>query len=712
MAPPVPPVPGAPVPLSPSAAPGWQSPPSPSTPPNLAAWASGSQVQPSASTPSGLSSPLAPQQPPSFVPSAQAVAGPRPAASDPEIGDVYNQGPQTGLGQAVGKAWNFATSPIHPDFKLTLNPGGGDSFYNIKGRNGQTVNRRPEVEEQSYAPTPLDALAVAPAVGAASKATGLGGRLFNLGQKTAPVVAKAVTGLGALENAAAAPVSFGRALMTRNPELGKQSLKQLGAAAGYSAGPGAVTGMVSAMNGENEKLDPTQQYKVPTPRTTADALTLAPSQVTQPYAIAGKTWNSVMPDRLAIPNIPAATPTIPEYLGSNIEDAYTLGKQVVDRYPAARRVVGDFGKDVGYSLGNKITDTTPGNRYDALSKQYADLFANGATPDPAALKRIQDEIGTLDLPTEGGASQARQQLLYDTASKQLLAKYPPGSPQRAQIEGLLASQNPSTALTTGGAGGRLPAFPTSRDLQTAQVMAGQHPSVTGQLLQDRTTAFNKDVDAYGKAVEGLLPPQQLAATQATPPTPVAANIPGTGIAPTGLSPWHDLALAGTTDVNAKLEANPAQVPNVPPKPEPAPPGNLAPQVPGVKPEELQGAGQNLKAFIDNVGGGSVQNALAVAQNAPAPEGFAGYWERLDSTSKLLAIGGLSLAAITALRGMFGGDDDEEGGGFLSSILPLLGIGAAAWGAGGGTFSQLPKMENYKRLGNAVTTNLGMDSLFR
>jgi hypothetical protein len=58
--------------------------------------------------------------------------------------------------------------------------------------------------------------------------------------------------------------------------------------------------------------------------------------------------------------------------------------------------------------------------------------------------------------------------------------------------------------------------------------------------------------------------------------------------------------------------------------------------------------------------------------------------------------------------MFGSEDDEKDGGrgFLSQVLPYLGVGAAAWGLGGGTFSALPSMRHYGNLGDAVSTNLG------
>lgn len=108
-------------------------------------------------------------------------------------------------------------------------------------------------------------------------------------------------------------------------------------------------------------------------------------------------------------------------------------------------------------------------------------------------------------------------------------------------------------------------------------------------------------------------------------------------------------------------------------------------------------------------GGGLPGALDAASKAPPPAGFEAYWENLPPSSKWLAIGGLSIAAITTLRRLFSsGDDDDES--FLSRVLPLLGLGVGAWGLGGGTlgFSRenLPSMQNYKNLGNATVNFVG------
>lgn len=148
------------------------------------------------------------------------------------------------------------------------------------------------------------------------------------------------------------------------------------------------------------------------------------------------------------------------------------------------------------------------------------------------------------------------------------------------------------------------------------------------------------------------------------------------------------------------------------------PGSVAPQLggaplasptaepppPQAKPEEVRNA---LTGMIG--GAGSIGGALAGVDKAPPPMGFKQYWEGLDSSSKFLAIGGLSLAAITTLKRMFASEDDDDEG-FLEKVLPLLGIGAAAFGAGGGTLwgdkgVSMPTMQNYTNLYEAAKTNV-------
>ena len=115
--------------------------------------------------------------------------------------------------------------------------------------------------------------------------------------------------------------------------------------------------------------------------------------------------------------------------------------------------------------------------------------------------------------------------------------------------------------------------------------------------------------------------------------------------------------------------------------------------------------------LAGAGGGAIatatiEHALAKVDNMPAPPGFRKYWDELPRTSRFLAIGGLSLAAIMMLRRMFGGKDDdkEDPPGFLEQVLPLLGLGVGLWGAAGGTLSSLPEMKHIHNLGDAFSAN--------
>lgn len=88
-----------------------------------------------------------------------------------------------------------------------------------------------------------------------------------------------------------------------------------------------------------------------------------------------------------------------------------------------------------------------------------------------------------------------------------------------------------------------------------------------------------------------------------------------------------------------------------------------------------------------------------------PKGFldrvSDFWSNtLDDNGRLLVGLGLGAGAVGLLMNVFGGDDDDEdgkGGGssWFTRLLPFLGLGAAAWGLGGGTFSELPSWAKLK-----------------
>lgn len=149
----------------------------------------------------------------------------------------------------------------------------------------------------------------------------------------------------------------------------------------------------------------------------------------------------------------------------------------------------------------------------------------------------------------------------------------------------------------------------------------------------------------------------------------------------------------------------------------------APQgIPGLTDENRAAVAQNLSSQVAALGGpaagaGVTAGLMAQAAKAPAPQGLQGYWQTLGPESKALIIAGLSVTALSALKSMFGSNDKEEGdGSFLARVLPYLGIGAAAWGAGGGNVGitekfQLPEGKNYRALGNMAASPLGFKNPF-
>jgi hypothetical protein len=158
----------------------------------------------------------------------------------------------------------------------------------------------------------------------------------------------------------------------------------------------------------------------------------------------------------------------------------------------------------------------------------------------------------------------------------------------------------------------------------------------------------------------------------------------------------------------------------PPNAPPQPPAAQTQQQPAPEAPVAPVASQDAVAKLAPVAGAiAAGGAAAVANqmnNAPPPHGFEGYWRELSWESKALAIAGLSITAISAFRAMFPGEEEKGTGSFLQKILPLLGVGAAAYGLGGGTMGidnklQLPTGAKYRQLGNAATTNLGFGPQF-
>lgn len=138
------------------------------------------------------------------------------------------------------------------------------------------------------------------------------------------------------------------------------------------------------------------------------------------------------------------------------------------------------------------------------------------------------------------------------------------------------------------------------------------------------------------------------------------------------------------------------------------------------------AHDSAKSMLGAAAGGGAAAGVPIAPTSPgtptpppaAPQsGLAGFWEGLGSDGRILVGLGLGAGVVGLLLNMFGDDTEDEygrkgGPGFLARVLPLLGLGAAAWGAGGGglpdlnniSATKLPSAEglkgNWNRLSSA------------
>jgi hypothetical protein len=108
-----------------------------------------------------------------------------------------------------------------------------------------------------------------------------------------------------------------------------------------------------------------------------------------------------------------------------------------------------------------------------------------------------------------------------------------------------------------------------------------------------------------------------------------------------------------------------------------------------------------------------QTGLGAVGQAVGPDLAKSFWGSLGTGSKVMLGLGVGLTVLPLLLNLFGDSDSEDGKpggtGFLTRILPLLGLGAAAWGATGGSFSQLPEIGRLGRqdFWTGVQRDLGM-----
>lgn len=507
-----------------------------------------------------------------------------------------------------------------------------------------------------YEPTVGDAAMALPGLGLAAKAP-----------RAAGIAGEAVSGVGALRNFGQGVANLGRGtvnlarggtaaeLAAARTQLGT-GLAQAGLKAPlHSLAPAVTSGAV-------QQLAPTADAVTPATKWTAPSgLGGGPlGRYAAPAAIGLRTLGALGPE--------SGVPTAPEYIGNNIRNLGLVGGAARKSLPAAERVVGNAIGDVGRGLN--VTATNPAARYEELSRQYATAQAAGAPPEQ--LKAIRDEVATLRHPADPGA--ATNVLLAEEAARRLAAQYPAGHPLHAQAQA-------EAARITAAAGSPLV---TARDLETARAQAGLLPGVD---QAGRRAKFDARV---GGIVGGFNPSA----------APAPAADPAATAAPTPATP----SAAASPD---RPQSQPA--PTLPPAAVAA-----APEL--GDPATVRAAGAKLTSIVGAAGGPA--GAAAVAAQAPPPPGFEGYWAGLSDESKVLALAGLSITAIGALQSLFGGDDEEGegGGGFLQRVLPFLGVGAAAWGLGGGTVGltepfATPKLDTYKQLGNAGASALGVGTLF-
>lgn len=422
---------------------------------------------------------------------------------------------------------------------------------------------------------------------------------------------------------------------------------------------------------------------------------------------------AINPIRNAIDGGNRITPS--SYYGQLGRDLGDLGDQAVKNPGFVAERAGDAFKD---KVLNPVGIADQGQTdYEGLRAEFKALQS---VKDPAEYQKGFDAIkaraAQIDYPGRGQDSVANgllRQQAYEKAKTDAA-----GDPQALKwIDEYRNRVTPPQEGATPGQYGptqspELP-VPTKRDTESAYTSLGLTPlgsTATPRTLPDETKAkYQQTVDHQAQGYADHLKQQfgdrtrgaMLDSTLATMDGMDAFRKPGEpskfqGQAPAtlGSSGFDTMSDIGRTTATA------AQAPAY---------DALQKQMPGQKLPDPQVVRSNITNTIA-AGGGTLEGALSVADKAPPPPGFESYWKGLDSQSKMLAIGGLSVAAIMTLKRLFASKDDEEGGsGFLSTVLPLLGVGAAAWGLGGGTVGigkeNLPSMAKYKELGGAFKANL-------
>jgi len=415
----------------------------------------------------------------------------------------------------------------------------------------------------------------------------------------------------------------------------------------------------------------------------------------------------------------------------------TISEAIKQNPRAAFNRMGEGLRVEGNSLLAKHIDPTdmsnPAVQLETLNKDRQGLAAEyrkaveTGTLSPEVEQSFQDRFAalsgraaTIDHPSKGGvgASSWYSNRVNEDKVKDWLAANQ-GNPDATRVadttlQGLKThsvTQDMRRALAGRDPGAQVVDYPTKYDIAHGTALTGGSDP-WGHTPANAAFAKEKFEAAKAKSLPNLV--DVLNKQVATPPEGGAASLGGDTSAAGEIANGALLSSSlnknkinpesgtGAATVSTpKVDSGPAGVKDPAPG---APGGHLAPVVlDSSRPkEELDSSRQNVQAAI--AGPGGVAAAIGLATQAEPPSGFSQYWKSLEPTSKVLAIAGVSMVGISLLRSMFKHEkdgDEEEDESFLMKALPFIGIGAAAWGVGGGTLSSLPKLEKYKELGNAV-----------
>lgn len=553
-----------------------------------------------------------------------------------------------------------------------------------------------------------------------------------------------VTGAGAVRNFTGGLIDMGKGLTgkglqgtaTRGGTFGQGAIRTFGIAPTQTMVPSALAG-VAAQTRPGAADETANKYIAPGGAGAGPG----PNNIVAPWAVLGKTFG-VLPEKYD----QAGIPTVGQVVGTQLKNLANAGDLAVKNWPAFRRAGGDAVNDLGHNL-EKGFDAGPEKAYRSLTESY--LANKKLAPNPAfsALggglisegspsfnENIRNQVAGLDYSTPRGPEFARMGLLRDEVDRRLQDQGLAGlsGDQSRGVSAYADTVAPRQIPDDQFEGSGLP-YPTARDTRDARVLAGLEPDGN----RDRNSAaFNRSVDEAmskfpGGSAAGLI---QSARTQGQQPQQTPAG--PTALAPESPSPIEQAPAPRESKYDPQTAAQVHKIiAGTMLMPELAVGGAaMASGAAGEAASRAIGStGKAITGLLSKTG--NLTNALQAAKQAPDPSAFSAaigvpaavaaqggdpssagtselskYWNELPSSSRILAVAGLSLTAISALRSMFSsGDDDDES--FLSKVLPYLGIAGAAWGLGGGTIGlsreNLPSVANYKRLGNAVTGSLGM-----